>query len=108
MLTNGGRDAKETAATIGATMTADRSYTQLNDSPVAASAITAAGSHLGCNGTCSGGGGSGGPISRDTSMSTQVVVLSPATPTEAAAVDEEGKGQITNSLRLAFAPKLQI
>ena len=108
MLTNGGRDAKETAAaTIGATMTADRSYTQLNDSPVAAaSAITAAGSHLGCNGTCSGGGG--GPISRDTSMSTQVVVLSPATPTEAAAVDEEGKGQITNSLRLAFAPKLQI
>ena len=94
MLTNGGHDA---GATGGMTMTADRSYTQLNDSPAAAAgAPGSTGSHLGCNGTCSA-------ISRDTSMSTQVVVLSPATPTEAA-VDEEGKGQITNSLRLAFAP----
>ena len=83
MLTNGGRDAKET---IGATMTADRSYTQLNDSPAAAAARSTGGSHLGCNGTCSA-------ISRDTSMSTQVVVLSPATPTEKAAKDEEGKGR---------------
>ena len=94
-MTNGRHDAA--AATEATTMTADSSYTQLN---TAAAAAPGPGAHLGCNGTCSGGG----PISRDTSMSTQVVVLSPATPTEAAAVDEEGKGQITNSLRLAFAP----
>ena len=103
VLTNGRHDAA--AATEATTMTADSSYTQLN---TAAAAAPGPGAHLGCNGTCSGGGkgggGGGGPIPRDTSMSTQVVVLSPATPTEAAAVDEEGKGQITNSLRLAFAP----
>ena len=68
------------------TMTVDRSYTQLNDSHAAAAAAGSTGSHLGCNGTCSA-------ISRDTSMSTQVVVLSPATPTEKAAEDEEGKGR---------------
>ena len=76
-------------ATIGAvTMTSDRSYTQLSESTAAAAA---AGPYLGCNGTSSGGGG--GLIPRDASMSTQVVVLSPATPTETTAEDKEGMEQ---------------
>ena len=78
-------------ATIGAvTMTSDRSYTQLSESTAAAAA---AGPYLGCNGTSSGSGGGGGLIPRDASMSTQVVVLSPATPTETTAEDKEGMEQ---------------
>ena len=88
VLTNGRHDAA--AATEATTMTADSSYTQLN---TAAAAAPGPGAHLGCNGTCSGGGKGGGggggvAIPRDTSMSTQVVVLSPATPT--AAEEEDG------------------
>ena len=106
VLTNGGRD--DAAATIEATMTADRSYTQLSDE-----APLAAESHLGCNGTCSGGSGKGGgplPIPRDASMSTQVVVLSPATPSEEplpATGGEEGKG-LTHQFCLWFWLSCQI
>ena len=88
VLTNGGRDE------AAAAMTADRSYTQLSDeAPLTAAAAE---SHLGCNGTCSGGIG-GGALPRDASMSTQVVVLSPATPSSEEATPAtggEGKGQI--------------
>ena len=87
VLANGGHDE------AAATMTADRSYTQLSD---VAPLTAAAESHLGCNGTCSGGGG--GALPRDASMSTQVVVLSPATPSSESeippATGGEGKGQI--------------
>ena len=79
-------------------MTADRSYTQLSDEAPLTSAAAEAESHLGCNGTCSGGGGA---LPRDASMSTQVVVLSPATPSESVtppATGGEGKGQIHDVL----------
>ena len=89
VLANGGRDE------AAATMTADRSYTQLSDVAPLTAAAAAAESHLGCNGTCSGGGG--GALPRDASMSTQVMVLSPATPSESEtppATGGEGKRQI--------------
>ena len=90
VLANGGRDE------AAATMTADRSYTQLSG---VAPLTAATESHLGCNGTCSGGGSA---LPRDASMSTQVVVLSPATPSESEtppATGGEGKRQIHHLFR---------